>query len=268
MSCSNKSISRMPQTGVPQRINPSCPQDACAEACPDFTIKRHDTKPEFKVLVEDCDGPLDLSDESLVLEANMWSNARLKDSIAEADDYIHLADNIGFSKVMENDIIIMDHARSPEIMLVTSFDEVENLIFVQRGYHGSPTLPWKKGSYLKIFRLLNAPAQIEMVYENETDVDGTVKPNQLQETYLVYAWQPNDTCVSGCFMLEFKLLKMAERMVGQQNKSLVPSTPSTPNICGIGIGVEWARRFPSNKEGFVIQVLESPTMEISELLYI
>ena len=32
-----------------------CPSDRC----PDFIIKRQDTKPVFKTLVEDCNGALD-----------------------------------------------------------------------------------------------------------------------------------------------------------------------------------------------------------------
>lgn len=265
MSCSNKITTRMPISGVPQWVNPSCPQDACANVCPDFTIKRHDTKPDFKAAVEDCNGPLDLSDELLVLEANMWSDSRLKNAIVEEDDSIKLADGVGFDKVMENDIIIMEHPRSPEIMLVTGFDENEGLIYVQRGYHGSQSLNWKRGSYLKIFRMLNAAAEIEMVYEDVTDVvSGTVTKNQLQATYLVYKWEPNDTCVSGCFMLEFKLMKMQQEDVGIfMRRSSTPSTPSNISICDMGIGVEWVRRFPPTREGFVIQVPDSPTFEVS-----
>ena len=55
-----------------------CPQtDGCIPGvCPDFMIKRHDTKPSFKILMEDCDGPMDLT--GLVLEASMWAKAKLK----------------------------------------------------------------------------------------------------------------------------------------------------------------------------------------------
>jgi hypothetical protein len=41
----------------------------------------------------------------------------------------------------------------------------------------------------------------------------------------------------------------------------VPSI-STMDYCSIGYGVEWARRFPATKEGFLIQVMPSPTLEI------
>ena len=78
------------QTGVSCSFNPSgaaCPDKfGCIPGvCPDFTIKRHDTKPPFKVSVEDCDGPLDLADgtnavvdPNLILEVNIWAKGRLK----------------------------------------------------------------------------------------------------------------------------------------------------------------------------------------------
>ena len=31
--------------------------------------------------------------------------------------------------------------------------------------------------------------------------------------------------------------------------------------CELGLGVEWARRFPNDKEGFVVEVTSSPTAE-------
>ena len=58
-----------------------CPSDRC----PDFLIRRHDTKPALKVSVADCDGPLDLS--GLILEVNMWAKGKLKKSITEDDTY-------------------------------------------------------------------------------------------------------------------------------------------------------------------------------------
>lgn len=46
-----------------------------------------------------------------------------------------------------------------------------------------------------------------------------------------------------------------------------PSTVSITPVndvnyhCELGYGVEWARRFPNDKEGFVIEVTSSPTAE-------
>ena len=31
--------------------------------------------------------------------------------------------------------------------------------------------------------------------------------------------------------------------------------------CELGLGVEWARRFPNDKEGFIVEVSASPTAE-------
>jgi hypothetical protein len=48
-------------------------------ACVDFTLKQHDTRPVFKVDITDCDSPIDLTD--LVIEASMWTLAKIKTSI-------------------------------------------------------------------------------------------------------------------------------------------------------------------------------------------
>ena len=216
----------------------SCPsQDGCPSGiCPDFTIKRHDTKPAFKVLVEDCDGPLDLTDQNLVLEANIWCKAKLKKDIGLSDNYFALSDNIGFNQIMTGDIIIFDRVRLPEFMLVLGFDETNKLIEVQRGYRGTIPSVWKKGSCMRIFRTMNATASIETVLKdvdnNQTSACGGVKLSQdagplghrhhhrrrhdddvitkdmIEVTYLVYNWNPSDTCTPGCYWMEFKLLRM------------------------------------------------------------
>jgi len=47
------------------------------------------------------------------------------------------------------------------------------------------------------------------------------------------------------------------------NPSTVSITPVSQidYHCELGLGVEWARRFPNDKEGFVIEVTSSPTAE-------
>lgn len=183
--------------------------DGCPDnVCPDFMIRRHDTKPAFKVSVEDCDGPLDL--QGLVVEVSIWALAKLKTAIGTDDDYFALADNIGFNQIMMGDIIIMDRARNPEHMLVTGFDETNNLVRVQRAYHGTSVSSWKKGTSMRIFRTMSAPAQSEMSFEDVQEVDGTITKDVLQASYLVYEWQAEDTCLSGCYWLEFKVLKMID----------------------------------------------------------
>ncbi len=202
--------------------------NGCASSCadkfgcpegvsPDFIIKRHDTKPSFKVSVSDCDGPIDLS--GLVLEVNMWAKGKLKAAIDENDTYFQLANNIGFDQAMIGDIIIMDRVRMPEHMLVTGFDENNKLIQVQRGYNGTTPSDWKKGSLLRIFRVLNAPAVTETVFDDIEQLDGTVLENQIIESLLVYEWQPNDVCLPGCYWLEFKLLKMIDLVLYTPGKT-------------------------------------------------
>ncbi len=176
--------------------------------CPDFTIRRHDTRPAFKVSVEDCDGPLDL--QGLVIEASMWALAKLKVSVTADDTYLQFADNIGFQQVMMGDIIIMDRVRSPEHMLVTGFDETNNLIRVQRAYHGTTASAWKKGNLIRIFRIMGAPADSELVFDDVREVDGTLNKNVLQGAYLIYEWQAEDVCLPGCYWFEFKVIKMID----------------------------------------------------------
>jgi hypothetical protein len=168
-------------------------------------IRRHDTKPSFKVHVDDCDGALDLT--GLILEASMWARGRLKKTVQAADTFFALADNIGFEQIMIGDIILVDRPRLPEQMLVIGFDEENNLVEVQRGYHGTTPQVWKKGTRVRIIKFMGASAQTEMIYQDVIQVDGTTK-NELTDSFLVYEWGPTDTCLAGCYFMEFKLLKM------------------------------------------------------------
>lgn len=248
----------------------SCPtEDGCLPGvCPDFVIRRNDNKPSFRVKMEDCDGPMDLTD--LILEATMWANAKLKKNVAIDDTYFAFADNIGFNQVMVGDIIIMDQIRSPEYMLVTAFDEVNKLVQVQRGYHGTQPQNWKRGTSLKIIKFMGVTAQTEMIYQDILEIDGTTTSNVLTDSFFVYEWGPTDTCLPGCYYLEFKLLKMqdvAPMFALSETPSVIPSftdSNMTPTEfgCGLGAGVEWVRRFPVDSEGFLIQITNSITSEV------
>lgn len=191
-----------PQSYCPDKFG--CPPNRC----PDFTIRRHDTKPALKIAIEDCNGPMDF--RGLVIEANMWALAKLKTAITESDEYFRLADDIGFEQVMVGDIIVMERVRMPERMLVIGFDEDNKLIRVQRGYHGTTPSKWKKGTSMRVFRVLSAPAEAEMVLEDRENPDGTTDKDTITESYLVYEWQPEDTCLPGCYWFEFKVLKMID----------------------------------------------------------
>lgn len=338
-----------------QPQNTCLSKDGCpTNRCPDFVIRRHDTRPPFKVAVSDCNGPFDF--RGLIIEVNMWALARLKTNITDSDTYFRLADDVGFEQIMVGDIIVLDRVRLPERMLVTAFDETNKLVQVQRGYHGTTPSAWTKGTAIRIFRVLNAPAQSEMVYEDIQQVDGTTEHDVLIDSYLLYEWQPEDTCLPGCYWLEFKVLKMIDvvwylpggywtgeihthtddlfytgsshtdssvRLSYDQidDKYYLPDTPwagsthihsdshvytgathddgsvlldntNTPSESGyneegvvalatsiipsftdssltpsdfnciLGEGVEWARRFPVDNEGFLIKIVDSPTTEI------
>lgn len=196
---------------------PAClPPAACPAAggcppcvCPDLVLRRHDTKPPFRVSLTDCDGPVNM--EGLVLEANMWARGRLRKALPAADTDFQFADQVGFNQVMVDDIIVMDRARKPEHMLVTGFDEDLFFVRVRRGYNGTTPSAWRKAAPFRVFRVLNSPAVSELVFEDHEEVDGTVTRNVLAESFLVYEWRPEDTCLPGCYWLEFKLLKMKSR---------------------------------------------------------
>ena len=197
-NCANTNVNNCP-------TKDGCPTDG---TCPDFMIKRHDTKPVLRVSIEDCNGPIDF--RANIIEVNMWALAKLKAAIDDTIDYFRLADDVGFEQVMVGDVIIMDRARLPEHMLVLGFDEENKLIQVQRGYHGTTPSSWKKGSTMRIFRIMNGIAESELIFEDITDVDGTVENDVLTESVLIYEWQAQDTCLPGCFWLEFKVLKMQD----------------------------------------------------------
>jgi hypothetical protein len=258
MTC-NKNIGCAPQTS-------DCVDEyGCGKTCPDFVIRRHDNKPPFKLKIEDCDGPMDLT--GLVVEATMWAKAKLKTAITASDEYFALADNIGFHQIMVGDIIVIDRPRLPEQMLVIAFDEVNRLVQVQRGYHGTQAQAWKKGQAIRIMKFINAEAQSEMIYQDVLQIDGTISENQLMDSFFIYDWQQNDTCLPGCYYLEFKLIKMStSEMTVQSVDAIIPSFTS-PDLtssdfgCGLGVNVEWIRRFPIDSEGFLIRIFDSPTSE-------
>lgn len=174
--------------------------------CPDFTIRRHDTQPVLRVKIQDCGEPLDLTNR--IVEVNMWAKSKLKNSINANDTLISFADAVGFEQVMAGDTIIMERVRNPEHMLVLGFNEITQMVLVQRGWNGTASSSWKKGTPLRIFRVMNSPAEVEMVHEDIEDIDGTITKNVLRESFFVYEWKPEDTCLPGCYWLEFKLLKM------------------------------------------------------------
>jgi hypothetical protein len=212
MACKSSGIGCSPQ---PQ----GCADEygCISGVCPDFTIRRGDTKPVFKVKMEDCDGPMDLT--GLVLEATMWAKGKLKKPLSAEDNYFSLADNIGFNQIMVGDIIIIDRPRLPEKMLVTGFDEDNRLVLVERAYHGTTAQNFKRGTPLRIMKFINAPSQTEMIYQDIIELDGTTTENSLVDSFFVYEWGLNDTCLPGCYYIEFKLIKMLE-------SSVVPSLPS------------------------------------------
>lgn len=230
--------------------------------CPDFTIKRHDVRPVFKVEIEDCDGPFDFTD--LVVEVNMWAKAKLKVTVTSNSTFLSFADNIGFDQVMVGDILILDRARRPEHMRVLGFDESNHLVHVERGANGTGIDGWKKGTGLRIVKTMNAAALSEMILEDIPQLDGTTLREQLTRSFLVYEWKSKDTCLAGCYWLEFKVLKLTTTASDPDPDPSDTTLTLTPDSygCKLGSGVEWVRRFPVSGEGYLIRVEDSPTAEL------
>lgn len=222
-------------------------------SCADFTIKRHDTRPPFMVDITDCDNPIDLS--NLVVEASMWLNTKLKTAVTPTATSIQFADNIGFEQINMNTIIQVGDGRAFERMLVESIDEEQKIVNVFRGQMDTTAYSWKKGTAIKLLRFLNNPAIGELEYKDIEQLDGTVLEHQLVRSTLIYEWASDDTCLQGKYFLEFKIMEMC-------TDNCPPVASNEPNYhCSLGSNVLWARRFPVDKEGFIIEVFDSPTAE-------
>jgi hypothetical protein len=105
-----------------------------------------------------------------------------------------------------------------------------------------------------------------MVKEDIPQVDGTTKTDVITRSSLVYEWLSADTCLPGCYWFEFKLLKMMDSdMMPVSNSistpiSFISYAPSQAG-CGIGEGVQWVQRYPTNSDGFLIRIIDSPNTE-------
>lgn len=218
---------------------PGCgPQGDCPSPV-DLCIKRNDNKPYLKVSISDCDGPIDLTEEDLVVEASMWFDAKLKTDIAGITTQIRFADDLGFESVSVGDIISTSKSRSPELMLVSSVDESAKTLTVVRAQSGTSARAWPKGTQLSVFRFRDEAAKIESVFEQVEGLDGTTS-EQLVDTMLVFEWATEHTSAPGCYWLEFKILKV------------LPST-------GGGV-VEWVKSVPTSSQGYMVRVVDSPTV--------
>lgn len=220
----------------------SAPSDCNSGDCPgtpDLCIKRHDTRPSFKISISDCDGVVDLSDENLALEASMWFNSKSKSALDDSETEIKFADNVGFDQVMVGDVIKTGKSRSPEKMLVSAVNESAKSVTVTRGHEGTTPQSWPRGTVLNIFRFVDQPAEIESYYEDVTGVDGAVT-NELTDTMLVYNWQTPQTSMPGCYWIEFKLI-----MISSETGD-----------------VEWTKRMPLATEGFIVNIIDTPTFSV------
>lgn len=210
--------------------NGSCPVP------PDFCIKRNDTRPPFRVAMSDCDGPVDLTEEGIVVEASMWFDSKLKSSLTPSSVSLRFADDIGFESVKVGDVIVTSRVRFPEKMLVTSIDESTHEIAVLRGYEATDPQSWDRGMPLKVFRFRDEPAAVESVIDTVDSIDGS-SSEELSDTLLVFEWGSDKTSMPGCYWFEFKVLKFA---LGSEDP-------------------DWVKRVPLSPEGYMINIVDSPT---------
>lgn len=194
--------------GVGCNSNSGCQGVGNCPRTPDFCIKKNDTRPAFKVSFADCDGAVELDDENLVLEASMWVEAKLKTQISSSSTVFSFADNVGFDQVLVGDSVVVDRARNSEIMTIDQIDESTKSITVLRSQNGTVAQPWQKGTALKIFRFVNEPATIESVFEDITQVDGSVI-NELTDTILSFDFTQEHTSLQGCYWFEFKISRIS-----------------------------------------------------------
>lgn len=197
----------------------------------DFVIKRNSTQPSIRLKIYDCDmSPIDLSNKEIT--ANMWSNAKLKKDISNSESEILLADNIGLNTVVPEDILLLKSVSDHELVQVTEI--VDNTIIVERGYFDTTAVNWRKGTNIKVIKIMNSGATYDLVREDVIKLNGTVEQNVLVESYLVYNWFLDDTRVPGQYYFEFKVVEKNE--AGEIISS---------------------RKYPEEKEGILVNILDN-----------
>ena len=203
----------------------------CTDSKYDFIIKRNSTQPSLRLKVYDCDwSPIDLSKYEIT--ASMWANAKLKKDISDSDFEILLADNVGLSAVIPGDVILLKNSAAHELVQVSSI--VNNSIMITRGYFETTPSSWKKGTSIKIIKIMNSSATYDLVREDVLKLDGKKELNVLVESYLVYNWFVDDTRVPGEYYLEFKVIER-----NAENEIIYSS------------------KYPSEKEGVYLNILDN-----------
>ena len=169
----------------------------------EFIIKKNDTNPPLRYKIFDCDSnPVDLEGDFLV-EASMWSNAKIKKDIDDAQQDISFADNVGFETASIGSNLLLKTSNRYELMTVEDVDDINKIIYAQRAQLNSVASVWKKGSPIKIIKFLNFPATKELEYSDGIDINGE-KTTSLSGSYLVYNWNGLDTSTPGEYFFEFK----------------------------------------------------------------
>jgi hypothetical protein len=198
----------------------------CTEPNFDYTIKKNDTKPFIKYLIEKCED-IDLSEENLIITASMWADSTLKNKLTNIDEYLELKNNYNLESVKQGDYILIKKFNTSEHIVVSSIEETK--INIQRAQLDSIAQNWVKGNEIKIIKFYEVEAEKEIEYNTTLNVKGEEETLPSSQS-LVYKWQDGDTSSSGVFFLEFKVSKID------------------------GAETLWTKKIPSNKEGISIKI--------------
>jgi uncharacterized membrane protein len=198
----------------------------CTKPNFDYTIKKNDTKPFIKYLIEKCED-IDLSEENLIITASMWADSTLKNKLTNIDEYLELKNNYNLEAVKQGDYILIKKFNTSEHVIVSSIEETK--INIQRAQLDSTAQNWIKGNEIKIIKFYEVEAEKEIEYNTSLNVKGEEETLPSSQN-LIYKWQEGDTSSSGVFFLEFKVSKVD------------------------GEETLWIKKIPSHKEGISIKI--------------
>lgn len=195
----------------------------------DYLIKKSDTFPPISYIIPDCEG-INLDQDNLVVEVNMWANSNLANSLSQTDTNIKFKKNYNITCVEVNNYILLKKYNSFEYLKVISVNH--DTIEVTRGELGSAIRAWEKGNQLKIIKLFGIEGEKKILYNNYINLKGESE-NTVSGQELIYNWAEEDTSNPGEYFLEFKLIK--------KNNNLI----------------EWTKKFPSEKDGIRLQIVDN-----------
>jgi len=195
----------------------------------DYIIKKNDTLPSILYKISNCEN-IDLNQNNLIIKANMWANSSLANAISSTETNIKLKNNYNISAASVEDYILIKKHNYFEYLKVESISDDD--IYVSRGQLSSTPRNWGKYTQIKIIKIVDVECEKEITYNEAINLNGE-KENIVSQQNLIYNWFAGDTSNPGEYFLEFEVTK---------------------NNGGI---TEWTKKFPSEKEGIKIQIIDN-----------